>query len=634
MTKSTHIIPFFLLTAVLVLAGIAAMPSTLVQPAVPQAVATANSGELHVTWSATSGAQFYTVGWANRDEASQMVGAGREWLDAFHYATVPSDYTSHIIAGIKPETEYAVIIGARAQRYGGDIAWSPWTFATTSGLHGEGFCPITGLEIPAGGYLAVGDTFTWSDSTLMLDSATKPGSVRDADGSNYTPAQGRQLLYLCTTQSNRTGGDLFFQTGTHNNLSTDRGIGFAKVTGWGDTPISDGETESACDAWSIPASATAAVYAVDDGNRSNVLFRVELASLPTTATTSSSSNTSADTVTQRHIEQKEYMLELINSERTDAGVGSVVLGNNVAAQLQAETAFDNCFLSHWGFDGLKPFMRYSLAGGYQSNGENASGLSYCVTAADGYAPNSSINQEIRETMDGWMNSPGHRATLLDPWYKKVNIGMVWGRYNSYMIQHFEGDYVESDQPPAIVNNVLYVSGTTKNGVRFDENRDLSVQIYYDAPPYQLTRGQLARTHCVDSGLLVAGLRWPLTGGYYWDTDEFTTTHDSCPDPYEVPANTPGPNSVDEAHAAWQEAYDAAQSSTPESITVPWITASQWTASGSSFNVRANLSEILNRYGNGVYSVGIWGTIGNEDVQISRYSIFRGVPAPDTYSFDD
>ena len=67
------------------------------------------------------------------------------------------------------------------------------------------------------------------------------------------------------------------------------------------------------------------------------------------------------------------MLELINIAREDAGVPPVALGDNDAAQLHAESALANCFGSHWGIDGLKPYMRYSLAGGYQSNGENGLG---------------------------------------------------------------------------------------------------------------------------------------------------------------------------------------------------------------------------------------------------------------------
>ena len=219
----------------------------------------------------------------------------------------------------------------------------------------------------------------------------------------------------------------------------------------------------------------------------------------------------------RHIEEKRYMLELINTERKKAGLNPVILGDNIAAQLHAESALENCFSSHWGIDGLKPYMRYSLAGGYQSNGENGSGSDYCIKAPDGYSANSSISVEIDEVMDSWMNSSGHRRNLLDPSHRKVNIGIVWDRYNTLMYQHFEGDYVEYDRLPTITNGVLSLSGQTKNGVRFGENRDLGIQIYHDAPPHPLTRGQVSRTYCYDSGRRVASLRWPLTGGYYWPT---------------------------------------------------------------------------------------------------------------------
>ena len=123
------------------------------------------------------------------------------------------------------------------------------------------------------------------------------------------------------------------------------------------------------------------------------------------------------------------MLQLINEERVRAGVAPVILGDNVAAQLHAESAMENCFSSHWGIDGLKPYMRYSLAGSYQSNGENAYGGNYCITAADGYGGLASIDEEIREAMEDWMDSPDHRANILRPWHKKVNIGLAWDRYN-------------------------------------------------------------------------------------------------------------------------------------------------------------------------------------------------------------
>ena len=285
------------------------------------------------------------------------------------------------------------------------------------------------------------------------------------------------------------------------------------------------------------------------------------------------------------------MLELINAERRRNGLNPVILGGNVAAQLHAESALENCFSSHWGMDGLKPYMRYSLAGGDQSNGENGSGLDYCIKASDGYRANRPIEQEIRETMDGWMSSSGHRRNILDPGHKRVNIGIAWDRYNTVMYQHFEGDYVEYERAPSISNDILSFSGTTKNGVRFSQEGDLGVQVYYDPPPHELARGQVARTYCYDSGRKVASLREPLTGGYFWPTDVYTTTYDPCPSPYDVSADAPAPRSPSEAHQAWQQAYSSSQSRATQSITVPWITASEWTASGTAFAVKVNISDI-------------------------------------------
>ena len=78
---------------------------------------------------------------------------------------------------------------------------------------------------------------------------------------------------------------------------------------------------------------------------------------------------------QSNLEEKRFMLNLINEERRKAGVPEVTLGSNRAAQLHAEASLAGCFSSHWGMDGLKPYMRYTLAGGQQSNGENLSGSS-------------------------------------------------------------------------------------------------------------------------------------------------------------------------------------------------------------------------------------------------------------------
>ena len=333
---------------------------------------------------------------------------------------------------------------------------------------------------------------------------------------------------------------------------------------------------------------------------------------------------------QRHYDYKAYMLELVNQERIQASVPELVLGNNVAAQLHAEGSLTNCVSGHWGVDGLKPYMRYSLAGGYQYDAENGSGLRYCIRPSDGYRALDSIESEVRIAMDGWMGSPEHRRNLLNPWHRQVNIGLAWDTYNFVAIQHFEGEYVKYDKLPQITNGTLSFQGHTLNELRFSNKEKMGLQLYFDPPPHSLTRGQVSRTYCYDSGLQVAAFRYPLTGGSFWDEVEFTTTHLPCPDPYDVSPESPGPRSPEEAHRFHQQSSSASANRVPQPIKVPWITASKWTARGVEFSVVVDIGDLLSEHGPGVYTMLLWAVLDGEDVPVSQYSIFYEVVPPDTY----
>ena len=332
----------------------------------------------------------------------------------------------------------------------------------------------------------------------------------------------------------------------------------------------------------------------------------------------------------RHIDEKLYMLELINSERERAGVPAVTLGNNNAAQLHAQASLGGCYASHWGNDGLKPYMRYSLAGGYQSNGENGSGSDYCIRARDGYAQLSGIRIEIREAMTGWMGSPGHRRNILEKSHRKVNIGLAWDRYNRIAIQHFEGDYVEYETLPEFDKGKLRLEGKVKNGARFDVGDTIAVEIFYDPPPHPLTPGQLSRTYCYGLGRPVAYVREPLTGGSYYPRDTLRTTYKPCVSPYDIPPDAAAPQSPSQARAHWQQAYDANQSMKEIPAVMQAVTASLWSTGRSSFHITGSLGDVLKTHGPGVYTVVLWGVLDGHTEVISEYSIFHDIPRPGGY----
>ena len=332
----------------------------------------------------------------------------------------------------------------------------------------------------------------------------------------------------------------------------------------------------------------------------------------------------------RHIELKTYMLTLINKERAKAGVQPVTLGNNDAAQIQAESASASCTMGHWGTDGLKPYMRYSLAGGYQANSENASGLPYCFSLSEKmlYTPIASLQEEIDDTMESWMNSAGHRRTLLKPHWRKVSIGLAWNHHTATMYQQFEGDYVEYDQLPTLTGDMLTFSGKLQSGAYFDGRNSFGVQVYYDPPPHSLTTGQLARTYCATSGTMVAVLRAPPPANSHYNENSGVHTNKTCVDPYGIPADAPAPRSPTEAH----EFARIAQASgvRVEQHPFRWITAAKLTAKSDLFSVRANLSKVLTKHGPGVYTVQVWAHWDGERIPVANHSLFHSIERPTHY----
>ena len=315
------------------------------------------------------------------------------------------------------------------------------------------------------------------------------------------------------------------------------------------------------------------------------------------------------------------MLELINEARREAAVPPLTLGQNRAAQLHAESMAEHCFLSDWGIDGHAPGMRYSLAGGYQLWEEIVSNVAYCRIT-----PNA-IEEQVASTMAYLMGNDLNRASILHPAFRMVNIGLAQHSLGALqVVQLFEADYVSYTVLPSIDNRHLSLSGHVRNGAALYGTTDLGVDMYFDPPPHPLTVGQVIRANCYDNGLLVASLRPPTTAETEYIDDELVVSYKQCPNPHDVPADSHVPRSAEEASDLLDRV--AAASTT---VTVPWVTASEWRVDDGEFAVVADIGNVLDKYGDGVYRIVVWALIDDEAAIISEYSIFHGISAPDTYS---
>ena len=170
---------------------------------------------------------------------------------------------------------------------------------------------------------------------------------------------------------------------------------------------------------------------------------------------------------------------------------------------------------------------------------------------------------------------------------------------------------------------LSIEGMTKNGASFDDVDDLQVRIYYDPPPHPLTRGQLAESGCSTYDTPVLGLRRPLPEGWSYDSDTTFGTTLTCKSPYDFSHETEAPNSP--------LFRNYSPPPTPRYYSLKWTTASQWTAEGEKFSVKADISDLLEQNGEGVYSILVWSKQDQEGILISQYSIFFGITPPDTYT---
>ena len=325
---------------------------------------------------------------------------------------------------------------------------------------------------------------------------------------------------------------------------------------------------------------------------------------------------------------RDLALEVINEDREASGSPPVALGHNGAAQIHADRLLENCVTGHWGLDGTTPGMRYALAGGQQINGENVSGLNYCIQPQDNIVRIVNPAQPLRTALTALMSSPGHRATILKPQYRKVNLGITWNDYNMVVVQQFEGDYVRFEQAPHLEGNSLVLEGRTVNGAtpKGDQNK-FKMDIYFH-PFSSLSPSQIAQTYCLDPGEYAATIMEPAPPGHFYNHMQAVVQEfPRCVSPYDADIALL-PLSYEWAHKFHEEVKATAQWSSW--AVIQWLVADEWDVKASTFRVAANINEALESNGAGVYRVLLWGSIDGSASLIADYPVFYQVEPPTTY----
>ena len=229
-----------------------------------------------------------------------------------------------------------------------------------------------------------------------------------------------------------------------------------------------------------------------------------------------------------------------------------------------------------------------------------------------------------------MDSEGHRETMLDPLHRKVSIGIAVDR-GVWVVQHFEGDHVEFDELPSLDAGILSMSGLAGKGAQMDE--DVGVLIEYDPPVRELTIGQLEQTQCYNPGLPVAiVLKNPFDEYDLDDLDvrdavnagldsleDSPIPHEECRDPYKMPLEG---NDTGTGGAEGRFGLDEPNEIFERDVYVSYLLAEEWVIDDSGeFSLRADIGDVVEQHGSGVYTISIVATAAGELSPISVYSVF-------------
>jgi uncharacterized protein YkwD len=244
-------------------------------------------------------------------------------------------------------------------------------------------------------------------------------------------------------------------------------------------------------------------------------------------------------------EMRAYALGEINLERSKAGLRNVTLSPIDCAQGHADEMLKSKYLSHWGMDGSKPYMRYTSTGGRGIVAENAAYIS-STGPLDAYESIHKLNWNMvyNDSGSNW----GHRDNMLNRGHNRVSIGVAFNGSILTLIQDFEDYYftvAEVKQSGSVVS-LTYTSTISRW-------KPEQVGIYYDPLPQPLTTEQLSNP--------------PYNGSY--DAGDFVG-------------------------GVVQKGYHLAQGVT--------VNASSWSTSGSTFSTSFDLGKIFSSRGVGVYTL--------------------------------
>jgi len=150
---------------------------------------------------------------------------------------------------------------------------------------------------------------------------------------------------------------------------------------------------------------------------------------------------------------EQFLLELINAERAKVGAQPLAFDGhlNDAAERHSQWMIGADVFSHTGVNGTTPTDRMKAAGfvfsGSWASAENIAWAS--LRGPSGY------EDEVQLLHTNLMNSPGHRANLLNPEYREVGVGFEVGEFQGWQAAFVTEDFAKSSGSGSFLTGVAY-----------------------------------------------------------------------------------------------------------------------------------------------------------------------------------
>lgn len=140
---------------------------------------------------------------------------------------------------------------------------------------------------------------------------------------------------------------------------------------------------------------------------------------------------------------RKNLLDMVNEEREVEKVPPVEL-DDLATEVATKHALDmvtNEFISHWGSDGLKPYHRYSFAGGTHATAENVSAAdhTWSMNVKDLKQDTAYLHLRLYQEKPPY---DGHRRAILARHHTHVGFGIAINKLRLRLVELFVAKHVE------------------------------------------------------------------------------------------------------------------------------------------------------------------------------------------------